>query len=484
MSNGNQPSGQGDFRGDFTRDTFDAAKRFSRVFMQQGRVQLDADWNEQTSIVLHYLRSLAADLIGQHGGPVNDFTVNTVDVDATHGTLTFNVTPGHYYVDGILCEAGDSFVIDAAGVTQDTNLVFLDVWERHVTSNEDPDISEVALGGPDTTTRAQVVCNLMVPTLTDDQRKELQTDVTAWDTAEGDAKADKEKTLRDFVDNVQKDLTLFTKPVLRARAKVAQPIEACHISPEAQYRGAENQLYRVEIHDGGAAWDGTMNTEKTQPVFTETTTATFKWSRDNGSVVFPVLTLKGDSVKLANLGRDHRRTLTIGDWVEVVDDDLASRGQPGKLRQITEVKTDEMTVTLSDEVGQTFDETSTTHPLLRRWDHSTSDGQPADGALLFKEAAGEEVGNWITLEDGVQIQFATSDAGALYHAGDYWLIPARVATGDVLWPKVESAGKQIAAGQTPHGVEHHYAPLAIIDVKDVNITVTLDLRRTFPPLAQ
>ena len=46
-------------KGDFTRDTFDASNHFTRVLMQQGRVQLDADWNEQTAILLHYLQSLA-----------------------------------------------------------------------------------------------------------------------------------------------------------------------------------------------------------------------------------------------------------------------------------------------------------------------------------------------------------------------------------------------------------------------------------------
>src|SRR5829696_1110831 len=59
---------QGEFRGDFSRDSFDPIKRFSRVLMQQGRVQLDSDWNEQSDILLHYLRSLARDLIGPHGG--------------------------------------------------------------------------------------------------------------------------------------------------------------------------------------------------------------------------------------------------------------------------------------------------------------------------------------------------------------------------------------------------------------------------------
>ena len=56
-------------KGDFSRDTFDPTKGFSRVLMQQGRVQLDADWNEQAAILLHYLRTLAADLIGPCAGP-------------------------------------------------------------------------------------------------------------------------------------------------------------------------------------------------------------------------------------------------------------------------------------------------------------------------------------------------------------------------------------------------------------------------------
>jgi hypothetical protein len=37
--------------------------------MQRGLVQLDADWNEQAAILLHYLERLAADLIGPFGGP-------------------------------------------------------------------------------------------------------------------------------------------------------------------------------------------------------------------------------------------------------------------------------------------------------------------------------------------------------------------------------------------------------------------------------
>src|SRR5262249_11013445 len=99
-------------KGDFTRDTFDASRHFSRVLMQQGRVQLDADWNEQAAILLHYLQALAADLIGPHGGPAKEdgtagdgFRIAVATDDKGNAiTNDFAIMRGHYYVDGILCE--------------------------------------------------------------------------------------------------------------------------------------------------------------------------------------------------------------------------------------------------------------------------------------------------------------------------------------------------------------------------------------------
>src|SRR5271169_5299636 len=60
-------------KADLTRNTFDPFQHFDRVLLQQGRVQLDADWNEQAAILLHYLQALAADLIGPQGGPSNNW---------------------------------------------------------------------------------------------------------------------------------------------------------------------------------------------------------------------------------------------------------------------------------------------------------------------------------------------------------------------------------------------------------------------------
>src|SRR2546429_9909125 len=54
----------GSFRSDITRDTFNRLNNFSRVLKQQGRVDLDAEWNEQVDILLYYLRMLTKDLVG------------------------------------------------------------------------------------------------------------------------------------------------------------------------------------------------------------------------------------------------------------------------------------------------------------------------------------------------------------------------------------------------------------------------------------
>ena len=518
---------QGEFRGDVSRDTYDETKRFSRVIMQQGRVQLDADWNEQSDILLHYLRSLAADLIGPHGGNADHIGFGLIATDADIENLKdangekltgelqgklkaslresgFLFGVGRYYVDGLLCTSDrylgfreqEGYPFAASLTLEDITkgpdgsyMVFLDVWERHVSCNEDPDICEVALGGPDTASRAQIVCAVIVPPpdLPDKtqlySRVDLGTAVKALQDAANPAdKKTAAENLNKSAEDVRKKLLAVSKASLRARARVSgMPEGDCNIPPEAQYRGPENQLYRVEILRSGSAWNGT--TEKEKPAGNAETAATFSWSRDNASVFFPIRSLHGDSVKLASFGRDVSLGLKMGDWVEIMADDLALQGQPGPLRQIKSLNPDELTVTLNAPVDQDYDESSTAHPSLRRWDQRRADGEPAGYGLLVKEGTGEDDINWIALEDGVQIQFP-KDADNKYRAGDYWLIPARVATGDVLWPKVTDGNKPpVARALPPHGVEHHYAPLAIISVTGKNFKVEHDCRRVFQQFA-
>ena len=58
-------------KSDSSRITFDQRKHFSSVRMQQGRVQVDADWNEQGDIATHRVETEASDVIGLCGGPLH-----------------------------------------------------------------------------------------------------------------------------------------------------------------------------------------------------------------------------------------------------------------------------------------------------------------------------------------------------------------------------------------------------------------------------
>ncbi len=59
-------------KGDFSRLTFDKKKHYSDILMQQGRVLVDADWNEQQAIKTYLLETQAADIIGKSGAPLED----------------------------------------------------------------------------------------------------------------------------------------------------------------------------------------------------------------------------------------------------------------------------------------------------------------------------------------------------------------------------------------------------------------------------
>jgi len=78
------------------------------------------------------------------------------------------VSAGRIYVDGVLCEneratrylAQPDLPQPPVPATPGRYVVYLDVWERHLTALERPELREVALGGPDTATRTQTVWQL------------------------------------------------------------------------------------------------------------------------------------------------------------------------------------------------------------------------------------------------------------------------------------------------------------------------------------
>jgi hypothetical protein len=470
-------------KGDFSRDTFDPAKHYSGVLMQQGRVQIDADWNEQDAILLHYLRTLAADILGPHAGPpdamgftivtrntasalakIDDFEpdparAKVLKAACEEGNLV--IAPGRYYVHGMLVENERGVLLseqpghplDERLMIEDFKapfgeLVYLDVTERYVTAIEDPALREVALGGPDTSGRAQVVWQVRI--------------------------LEFERTDKPFDCNVITRRPSTGTGKLRARARLDEaPTESGGTPSGSPFRGTENRLYRVEVHNGGSATDAVAR-------------ASFKWSRENGSVTFPIRSLSGTTAKLGNLGRDARWSIAPGDWVELVDDAVAMRDEAGPLLQVRAVDRDNLTVTFSPPKGlpswpdYTEASASARHALLRRWDQAGK-AEASGGTLPITEQAatpdGQETG-WIALEDGVEVWFA---AGGEYRAGDYWLIPARTATGDVEWPdEVDSKDNLVPALRPAHGPHHYFAPLLMVTADARGTIVETDCRRVIP----
>src|SRR5205085_10569753 len=107
--------------------------------------------------------------------------------------------------------------------------------------------------------------------------------------------------------------------------------------------------------------------------------------------------------------------------------------------------------------------TSLINPKARRWNQAANEKTVLrnDHAIPVAESPSGVIDDnaWINIEDGVQIQFRNKGE---YRTGDYWLIPARVATGQVEWPVIDGKPDFMP----PNGIEHHYAPLGFVSGSD------------------
>jgi hypothetical protein len=475
--------------GDFARVTFNALKNRSRVLQQQGRVQLEADVNEQGAIFIHLLRTLTRDLVGPGAGPEGNcgFGIITREwlqslpaADKRREWLKllddpndFLISKGHYYVDGLLCDntalvpyskqpSHIGAPLNKPTITNDAlYLAYLDVVEHSVFGAQDDSMIEVGLG-METAIRARV--SWVVRTVPLKSGNALDDMVPSWN---------------DLVDTWQS----ASRGRLTVRAgdgTDSSTSEPCNVAPQSQFRGPENQLYRIEIHQGGVLEPVRKGKRPKDDAAKQGDRPTFKFSRINGSAVFGIEKMKGDVVTLADLGRDDRFNLDEGDWVEILDDSTVLPDNPGPLRQVSAVDTFKREITLSPApAGSVVIGTDdTAHPILRRWDQRP--GDPRGGGLQLRDGVATiELGEWMVLEDGVQIQFeGPPDATGpiVFRSGDYWLAAARVATGSIIdWPLVEGQPQALP----PHGVEHHFTPLAMLKVVGGDLTVFSQCRRTF-----
>ncbi len=424
---------------------------------------------------------------------------------------------GRYYVDGVQCrnEADTRYTRqpDLPGaklpLAPGTYLVYVDVWDEFITAIQDPGLREVALGGPDTTTRSRILAQvkiLPVPEVrwgSGEQALDQE-----WNRLEARAgNRGRARGRRCRPSGVNLGNLLYRVEIHHSGRAVAWPrassadltvvgVESVH--PESSQirlstgdagfrwaRGVAVELFSDQSDEAerpgtlarvtGVEADGLLTLDcdlslladhtnlRVQPV------ATFKWSRDNGAVVYGIRKLQrsGPVLTLHDLGQGSR-ALRPGDWVEVVDDHYTLRQEAKPLCQVETVDGESRQVTLAQPPPEGVGEDPSLHPLLRRWD------QQADAGPLIGGAALVEAGNWLNLEDGIQVCF---DAEGTYRTGDYWWMPARTVTEEIEWP-TDSDGPR---DEPPHGIDHRYSPLAVLRIHEGGPTV-LDRRRIFAPL--
>lgn len=447
---------------DFSRERFDPLLDYAGVELEQGRVLLDADANELMAIVDRRLRALASDTLGR--ATVSSTTPDAFKIDVAGGTL--RIGKGRMYVDGLLAENhgapvaakrvfdpllaetqyADPLTYPAqqylpsppALPTAGKHLVYLDVWDREVTSLEQPGLVENAVG-VDTSSRIQTVWQVRV----------LAGDAGTFTCASPDADLAAWATL----------IAPSTGVLTTGTYDVAPTDDPCELPPSGGYRGLENQLYRVEIHDAG------------QPGGT----ASFKWSRENASVASRVAAvISATELELATLGRDDVLRFNTGDWVEILDDTREFSQTAGEMRRIT---VDDATHHITFATGLPAAMLAGANLRVRRWDQkgrvfrTDASGTPVQVQDL--DAAGSTgvikipAAGTLLLEDGLSVSFASTGTIG-FKPGDHWSFAARTADASV--EKLEQA--------PPRGIHHHYARLGLWDVGAGTVS---DCRHQFPP---
>lgn len=459
--------------GDYSRFSFDPLRDFSSVLMQQGRVQLDADWNEFAAQLARRLQAGALDSTGLVY--VSKETPEAFKIEASGGALT--IGRGRLYVDGLLAEnhgripleweppedqeliplEWEPLLAELSGTTDTPydkqpfypnalalpdggpHLVYLDVWRREVTYIEQPELVERAVG-VDTTTRLQTVWQVKV-------FPNVGTGATC------------ETKLEDFPDWLPQNAHSAGR-LSTSTGKLADVPDPCDVPPSADYTGLENQLYRLEIHDAGAPG-----------------TATFKWSRDNASVATRVAAIPElDQLVVESIGRDELLRFSGGDWIEITDDILELHGMPGELRRIKPggVNDDTRTIILEKPLTAGLfptdlqDKTNPhRHTRIRRWDQKAKVRDGAGSVFHDLDAAGStgEIpvppsGTSIYLESGILATFdldpELDPEDRQFRGGDYW----------VFWARGTDAKIEELEQAPPRGIHHHYTKLALVTFPD------------------
>jgi hypothetical protein len=347
----------------------------------------------------------------------------------------FWVSRGRYRVDGLAVELREDAPYPevsfpkAKGFKLESPetgayVAYLEAWERHITHVEDPQLLEPALGGTvDTCTRVEAVGQVKLA--------KLHASVSGLVEPEPFRAAFARPT------EPSRGLRIDLRPLSVDPGSPGSPLSS-------GYTGAENRLYRFEIHKGGAIG-----------------TATLKWSRDNGASLFRVLrVLDGDKTLALAPSVDVRNGDVIEVLTETVELGDESDGQvyrdtavcfepprrkAGELYFVREkgVTGTERLIELRDpstRLPVALDSKLVGKPgmKIRRWDgFSKTAGDPSSSSS-----------HKVRIDDGLSVDLT----GGPFREGDYWQYEVRQGQEGTITPFLPPL----------NGGERLFVPLALV----------------------
>jgi len=460
---------------DISRHLFQPTRHYSGLRMQQGRLLLDADFNEAEMLGDEDQRLALTDIIGPHGSSDDGFLVTAPSLVE----FDFTLKAGSYYVGGLRLDLevdetflaqGDWLQSSRSDVTlpdlpvaDRDDLIYLVAWEQEVSALEDNELLEEALEGADTSVRVRRMHRVQAVNDTDPECH------VAFDALVTALKGG----VHDF-DARSGELLSETRLTVEPNDIPGEGDDLCQPSSITGYLGADNQAIRVQVID----------TDK------------FIWSYDNASPLYRIelpveaeadvytitfLTPPADQAHHPLVGQ----VLELLPWgAELGNDEKAADhpiapGLGGGLYARVKTPYDPTTGTLTVELSGSalapylawyaaLDPEITRYLYVRHW----NPGDNGSGAVGVTFAPATPVALAGT---GLKITFST--AGLV---GDFWIITARPHTPETVVPW------DLQDGAAPHGPRRFYAPLGMLHwTNDGGLAVTTEsCRRTFRPLTE
>jgi hypothetical protein len=447
--------------GDRARVSHDPSRRWRGLIAQQGRVTLEADWNEAEAIGLERDRRLTLEAVGRFGTPDRGYAVTAIPAlggpaGATPGDLI--IGPGTLYVGGerldldgpvrwssqpdwLDTSTDPVWLAQGPPTMEGTELVYLLASEQEVSAVEDPALADVALGGPDTMQRQRILQHFVR------QPSSSGTCDGSWSAFEnslGSAGLQFDAPTMMMTSATALQVS-FTNPTI--------PPSRCQPAATGGYLGAENQMIRVMVTGVDASG-----------------VPSIVWGFDDASFLYRINTATYDpnsgntTLTLAGAPVDSYQIPVVGQAVEVLRDAAQlTATSPVQLEGTDFIASATGVVTqltgpydpaqkqlvVSGQLPGDYLPAATPQLFLRVWQAAVAapPGQPVPLVAVSQTGNAADTGVAVTL---------TSNTG-IFHPGDFWRFALRPILPATVYP-----ARYLTDAQPPDGPRTWACPLAVL----------------------